>query len=306
MGCPARILPGMQRVSRVFVGSEALAIGAVTRHGLTRWFRRLHPDVYLPKFDQVTLHDRMIGAWLWSGRNGVIAGVAASALHGADWVDTDIPIELLSRKGPSRDGVIVRNERFCADETTVIKGLTVTTPARTAFDIARHLPRGQALARLDALARATPFAVNDVLALAKRYPGARGLKQLRKLMPLVDGGAESLKESWLRLLLIDAGFPVPTTQIPVYLNGRLFAVLDMGWEEYQVSAEYDGEVHRIVRSSYVKDHYRERTLPKLGWLNNRVIKEDSAIGVIDRVADALWSRGWQGRPAYPARSRSRR
>ncbi|ORW25454.1 hypothetical protein AWC18_02050 [Mycolicibacter nonchromogenicus] len=290
----------------VFIGSEALAIGAVTRHGLTRWFRRLHPDVYFPKFQQATLHDRIVGAWLWSGRRAVIAGVAASALHGAEWVNAEVPVELLGRKNPSPPGVIVRNERLSADEATVIKGLTVTTAARTAFDLARHLPRGQALARLDALARATPFGANDVLGIARRYPGARGLKQLRKLIPLVDAGAESPKESWLRLLLIDAGFPVPKTQIPVYAHGRLFAVLDMGWEEFKVSAEYDGEVHRTDRNSYVRDHYRERTLPQLGWLNNRVIKEDTVTGVIDRVANALWSRGWRGRPVYPARSRSRR
>ncbi|KLO28600.1 hypothetical protein ABW16_12695 [Mycolicibacter heraklionensis] len=293
-------------MQRVFIGSEALATGAVTRHGLARWFRRLHPDVYFSKFEQATLHDRITGAWLWSGRSGVIAGVAASALHGAEWVDADIPVELLSRKSPAPHGIIVRNERVADDEATCIRGLTVTTPARTAFDIARHLSRGQALARLDALARATPFCADDVLGLAKRYPGARGLKQLRKLIPLVDRGADSLKESWLRLLLIDAGFPTPKTQIPVYVGGRLFAVLDMGWEEFKVSAEYDGEVHRTVRSSYVKDHYRERTLPQLGWLNNRVIKEDTVVGVIDRVAHALWSRGWQGQPVYPARSRSRR
>lgn len=31
----------------------------------------------------------------------------------------------------------------------VRKGLPVTTPARTAYDLGRHLPRGQALARMD-------------------------------------------------------------------------------------------------------------------------------------------------------------
>lgn len=303
---PARILAGMQRVFR---GSEALADGAVTRHELARWFRRVHPDVYFPKFEQETMLDRIAGAWLWSGQGGIIAGVAASALHGAKWVDADIPIELLSRKNPPPHGIVVRNERCHDDEVGRIRGLAVTTPVRTAFDLARHLPRGEALARLDALAQATRFSVNDVLALARRYPGARGLKQLRRLLPLVDRGADSPKETWLRLLLIDAGFPVPKTQIPVYADGGLFAVLDMGWEEFKVSAEYDGEVHRMSRTSYVRDQLRERTLPQLGWLNNRVIKEDGAAGVVDRVARALWSRGWQGRPtypAYPARSRSRR
>ncbi len=37
----------------------------------------------------------------------------------------------------------------------------------------------------------------------------------------MDAGAQSPKETWLRLLLIDAGFPRPQTQIPVFDNGIL-------------------------------------------------------------------------------------
>lgn len=51
--------------------------------------------------------------------------------------------------------------------------------------------------------------------LAKRYPGARNLRRLRAALPIVDGGAASPKETQLRLLLIDAGLPTPTTQLPV-------------------------------------------------------------------------------------------
>ena len=129
--------------------------------------------------------------------------------------------------------IIVRNETLASDEVTHVTRraitLPVTTPPRTAFDLGRHLPRDQALARLDALARAAPFSAEDVLLLAKRYRGARGLRRLTDVLPLVDGGAASPKESWLRLLLVDAGFPTPTTQIPVHRNWRLIGVLDMGW-----------------------------------------------------------------------------
>ena len=46
---------------------------------------------------------------------------------------------------------------------------------------------------------------------------------------LRDGGAASPKETWLRLLFIDAGLPRPTTQIPaVREHGRLVRMLDMG------------------------------------------------------------------------------
>jgi hypothetical protein len=175
--------------------------------------------------------------------------------------------------------------------------LPVTTSARTAYDLGRHLPRGKAIARMDALARATSFSAEDVLLIAKRHHGARGSRRLRAALPLVDAGAASPKESWLRLLLIDAGLPAPTTQIPVRspVNGRYwpFAFLDMGWEDYRVSAEYDGDQHRTDRPQYVRDHRRQRKLERLGWINIRVINEDAPADVIDRARTALLSRGWR-------------
>ncbi len=172
--------------------------------------------------------------------------------------------------------------------------LSVTTPARTAFDLARHLPRGQALASLDALMRAAPFVIDDVLLLDGRYPRARGLRQLRELLPLVDGGAESPRETWLRLVLVDAGFPTPRTQIPVYSRWRLIARLDMGWEGVRVAAEYDREQHRSDRGQYVRDLRRHRALSRLGWIIVRVIAEDREADVIERVTRALRSRGLAG------------
>lgn len=281
-------------MGEVFLGSEAMAQGSLTEYELRRWHRTIFRDVYVPVRHQPTLRDRTGGAWLWSGRRGVIAGIAASALHGANWVDDDAPIEMIWNNTRPPRGLVVRDETYAPDEVTKVAGLPVTTPARTAYDLARHLPRAKAVARLDALARATPFSAEDVLLLAKRHRGARGLRRLRAALPLVDSGAASPKETWLRLLLIDAGFPTPTTQIPVYDGGYWpFAFLDMGWEEYRVSAEYDGDHHRKDRPQYVKDHKRQRKLERKTWINVRVINEDDPQDVIGRVYQALSSRGWR-------------
>lgn len=78
----------------VFVGSEALAHGALTRHELRRFYRRVLPDVYASKRAALTLEDRTAAAWLWSRRQGVVTGLAASAMLGAKWVDDEVPIEL--------------------------------------------------------------------------------------------------------------------------------------------------------------------------------------------------------------------
>jgi hypothetical protein len=277
----------------VFIGSEAIAAGELNDYQLRRWHRPIFRDVYMPKWDEPSLEDRILGAWLWSRRQATIAGAAASALHGAQWVGADTTIELVSKNARPQRGLIVRNETVAADEVTAIRRLPVTSVARTAFDLGRHLPRGQALARLDALMRATPFSLEDVSVLAKRYRGTRGLRRLGDVLPMVDGGAASPKESWLRLLLIDAGLPKPTTQIPVNDGWRLVGVLDMGWEDYMVAVEYDGDQHRTDRRQFVKDINRLAKFQDLGWIVVRVVAEHRPDDVVNRVYQALTRRGYR-------------
>jgi len=277
-----------------FVGSEALARGALTRHELARWYRRLLPDVYLADSREPSLRDRTVAAWLWSRRRGVIAGVAAAALHGADWVDATIPVELIWKNGRPPAGLVVRDDTLHPDEVTTVCGIPVTTKTRTAFDLGRHLERGDAVARLDALKRATAFKADAVLRLADRHPRARGLTSLRAVLPLVDGGAASPKETWLRLLLIDAGLPRPTTQLAVVESrGKRLRTLDLGWEDYMVGVEYDGDQHRTDRAQYAKDVHVKRTLAAFGWKVTFVIKEDRPDEIVGNVRDALVSRGWR-------------
>lgn len=277
----------------VFIGSEALARGVLTRHELARYHTRLLPDVYLPRGEVPTLRDRTLAAWLWSRRRAVVAGAAASALHGAQWVDPDHPIELVFANTRPPRGLVVRNDVLAPDEITKVAGIPVTTVARTAFDLGRHLTRDKALARLDALAWTGGLSTEAVAALAGRHAGARGIRSLRAVLPLVDGGAASPKETWLRLLLIDAGLPIPETQIPLPTRWGVTPVLDMGWRAFKVSAEYDGDQHRTDRRRYVWDLKRSRIIAAMGWLRVQVVKEDRRDDVVARVREALISRGWR-------------
>ncbi len=139
--------------------------------------------------------------------------------------------------------------------------------------------------------RAAPFDAGEVLALIDRYGPARGVCQLRELLPLVDAGAASPKESRLRLLLVDKGFQVPETQIPVLENGVPVAFLDMGWRELQLAVEYDGEQHRTDRMQYVRDVRRLPMVERKGWEVIRVLKEDSEAKVVTWVREAYLRRG---------------
>ena len=109
----------------------------------------------MPKHYQPSLRDRTVGAWLWSRQRAIVAGVAAAALHGAAWIDADTPIELIAENARSQRGLLVRDGHSKYEVTRVF--VPVTTVARTAFDLGRHLPRGTAVAGLDALMRPRHF-----------------------------------------------------------------------------------------------------------------------------------------------------
>jgi hypothetical protein len=109
---------------------------------------------------------------------------------------------------------------------------------------------------------------------------------VERLLDLVDAGAQSPKETWLRLLLLDAGFPRPQTQIPVFENGYPRYYLDLGWEEFMVAVEYDGEQHRTDSRQYRGDISRSEFLDGLGWRRIRVLAGDRGPAVVRRVAQA--------------------
>jgi hypothetical protein len=270
-----------------FLGSEALRAGTVTWHELAKHYRAVMPDVYLDRRAEVTMRTKTVAAWLWSHRQGVIAGTAAAALHGAQWIDDDTPVELIWRNARAPLGVKTRADLLLDGETQSTGALAFTTPARTAFDLGRRGTLGLCVARLDALARATDFTIDEVVQLAKRHPHTRGLRQLETALDLVDAGAQSPKETWLRLLLIRAGFPRPQTQIPVLgITGYPRYFLDMGWKDLMLTVEYDGDLHRTSRTQYVKDAERLEYLAQAGWTHLKVLAEHRGSDVIRRVRRA--------------------
>lgn len=271
-----------------FLGSEALASGALSPYSLRSRFTALHRDVYVPADAEMTAVVRAEAAWLWSRRRGVVAGRSAAALHGAKWVDGRLPGQILwgNRRPPT--GIDAWSDALADDEFTTIKGMRTTTPARTALDIACRERFGSAVAAIDALARATRVGGDDVAELAQRYSGRRGIRQARRVLQFVDPGAESPRETWLRLLLIRAGFPRPATQIPIRNEyGVLVASVDMGWEELRIAAEYDGDHHRMDRRQFNNDIHRAEILGELGWIHIRVTAADTEGTILRRVRAAF-------------------
>lgn len=276
-----------------FIGSEAPARGAVSRHQLRTRYCAVLPNVYLSRRVPPSLERRIAAAGLWSRGRGTFTGAAAAALHGTKWIPDGVPIELVYSNSRPPPGVLTRRYTLLDGETQTVAGRLVTTPERTAFDIGRRGAIHSAVARLDALAAATGFKVENILGISRRHPGSPGLRRLETALELVDAGAQSPRESYLRLLLIDAGFPRPQTQIPVLgADGVPVAHIDVGWEQYMVGVEYEGEQHQTDRRRYVYDIQRLEMLEQMGWLIVRVVAEDHRANIVRRVRVAMVECGW--------------
>ncbi|MGH3678020.1 MAG: endonuclease domain-containing protein [Mycobacterium sp.] len=284
----------MDEVPWPFLGSEALAAKAIPERAMRSLYEAVYPDVYVPSGIELTACQRAKAAWLWSRRRGVVAGQSAAALLGTRWVEPLQPAQLIYNNRRPPPLLAVHTDTLLAGETVQVDGITVTSAARTAFDLGRRTPLPKAIQQLDALAHVTDVKAVDIEALIAQHRGERGLAGLRRVLPLVDGGAESPQESTTRLVLIQAGFPIPQTQISVFNEyGDLLARIDMGWEQWRVGVEYDGAQHWTDPEQRERDIDRLVQLEAEGWIIIRVSSDLLRYRrgtLIARVGEALRSR----------------
>jgi hypothetical protein len=243
----------------------------MTVHRLRHDFTRVYRDVYVPRGTTITPRIRACAAGLFAGPDAVLAGWSSAALHGARWVDDRAPAEVI-RPGHRRPpaGMLVHDCRLEPVDECRIDGMRVTTAARCAFDLGRRFPRRQAIAALDDLCRNTRISIEDIELVAKRHPRTPGCRQLLEHLTVVDPGAESPPETHTRLVIVDAGLPRPETQIAHIERGWEFARSDMGWREWFVLVEYDGEHHWTDRRQRAWDLERAARIEALGWTVLRV------------------------------------
>ena len=278
-----------------FVGSEALAAGVVTRYQLATMYDAVFRDVFVLRGQAITPVEKAIAAWLWSRRRATVAGISAAALHGSLWIDAQLPAELNQRHRHKTRGIVLHSDELAVDEMCLVNGVPATTAARTAYDIGRRSGLTIAVIRLDALMQATDLKPIDVAALAERHRGARGMKQLREAINLCDAGAESPQETRTRLILTRANLRPKRTQIEVFDRfGVPVRRIDMGWDDWKVGVEYDGEQHWTDPGVRAHDIEWRANIEALGW---RIVHVSADMLryrphlIVERTRDALYAAG---------------
>ncbi|TCK21166.1 DUF559 domain-containing protein [Pseudonocardia endophytica] len=252
----------------VFRGSDAVAAGLVTwARLLGPGFERLLPDTYAAAGHESGLLLRSVAASRWSRGRGVLSGYSAAEVQEASCGPLGAPAEITVAEHVlrSRAGVTVRRGELHPDEVTMVDGLLVTTPLRTAFDLGRRLEFVEAVVAVDALARVHRFPPDLLLGVAVRYPRRRGVSRLTDVLSAADARSSSPPETRLRLVLTGAGLPRPAVQHPVLDDDRRRAVwLDLAYPRHRLGIEYDGGDH-LDPKQVVKDIERHTRLAAAGW-----------------------------------------
>jgi hypothetical protein len=261
----------------IFRGSAAVGAGLVTARRLQGpAFVRVLPDTWAARHLVPLGHaDRCRAVFRWSGGRGVIAGWAAAELSGAPCAPAGAPVDVvLPVRARAPAGVRVRRDRLHPGEIGWCDGVRVTTPLRTAFDLARGRDETAAVVAVDALAFRHGFAPDLLLNFAVRYRGLRGVAGVPGVLGLADRRAMSPPETRLRLLLVRAGLPRPEVQHSVLDDARRRAVwLDLAYPAPRVGIEYEGADHtgpdRVLR-----DATRVTRLVDAGWRIYRYTRFD--------------------------------
>lgn len=278
----------------MFLGSHALAEGLVTPRQLkSGLYRRLLRDVYA---DPGLTADHQLyarGASLLMTADAVLGGRSAACWFGAPFASSVDPVLAVvpprsAWRGPQ--GVRVHRSVLGANDIVTLEddGIRVTSPLRTAWDVAALETVPTAVGILDGMVRAGHLDLEawgrDLSAAHGRWRGSR----VAAVLPLVDGRSESPPESWVRVACSRAGLPAPVPQFVVVDAGDVLGRVDLAWPEHRLIVEYEGAYH-FDDLQIRRDDRRYERLVAAGW---RVIRLSAADlrdlrDVVERIGRAL-------------------
>ncbi len=214
------------------------------------------------------------------GPPAALSGATSLALHGISaahepTVHLTVPYD---RRVESRSGLIVHRAEFTEFDVVEVDGLAVFSLDLALADFLCDGDKRTAFAALDEAMRG--LSSDHCLKLRENVRdrlldrrSKRGIHRAHMLLALATGRAESPPESVLRLIVVEAGLPVPEAQYEITtIDGRHLYVLDMAWPELRIALEYDGFAAHEERSD--RDAERDQRLAGRGWVTIRATAAD--------------------------------
>lgn len=267
-------------------GFDTAALNQLRRDGALRVVRRgayvLGRATDGPDRSVAVHRERLAAVRRQYGDDVVVSHMSAAVLHGLPiWDDQLDRVQLIRNRrggGRTRSDVIVRGLPLRPGDVVQVDGLATTSIARTVLDLACQQPLRRGVAVGDAAVRAVSLCypyedLRPELAEQLRAAGGRtGIPRARQAIGLLDGRSESVGESASRVVLVQAGVPVPQLQYEVRdATGTLLGRSDFAWPEHRTLGEFDGRVKysgqlgEATEDVLFAEKRREDRLRAAGW-----------------------------------------
>jgi uncharacterized protein DUF559/putative AbiEi antitoxin of type IV toxin-antitoxin system len=275
----------------VAMGVGNRAIGARRSRGI---LDPLHRGVYAFGHRRLSIEGRWMAAVLAAGPGAVLSHRDAAALHGMRRAPQSRRVTVTTAADVQAPGLWVFARRTLdPEDVAVVRGIPVSSPARTLVDLAPMLTAAQLAATLGEADRRGLLDAAAVERALRRARGRHGQGH-RRLRAALDAhrvagvvlARSELEERFLDLTL-RAGLPRPLLNAPA--GG--FEV-DALWPAARVVVELDGWAHHKERAAAARDRDKTNRLQVAGYLVLRFLHGDVVgrpAAVAAAIRDALQS-----------------
>jgi hypothetical protein len=283
-------------LARPFTSAMAREVGVSARQLQGSRCRRLFRDVYVGTDIAITTELLATGVGLLLPPGTVVGESAAALIHGADVRRRSDPIPVVTCRDSQirRPGIHSSAALLEPGDIVWIGGVPVTSPVRTAFDLARRRDVIEAVVGVDAMLNRGGCRLEELAAYIASHRGWRGVRWADRAAFYAEPKAESPMESRQRMRFVLAGLPRPEAQVELFTASGLFvARLDHGWRKWKVGPEYDGEPHE---GNWRADNERQERIRAEGWWHRRYTSlsiQNGWVEMVDEVAAALLAAGWR-------------
>jgi len=280
-----------------FTRAEANSAGISDAMLRARRFRRLFRGLYILASVELTLTVWCRAALRISPVDAVISHHTALRLYGLE-IGDPWPLHVSTRTSThTRQQGIRMHQRKRRVDSTVIRGVAVTTPERTLVDIATKVSLVQLVQACDWMVH-QGHTTTERLAAYAVAAHLDGVRRLRRIIGHVRDGVESPMETVVRLMLVFVRLPEPGCNVVIVDSvGRFLARGDLVYVQHKVVVEYDGWHHERDARQRQRDIIRREKLEAAGWRVIVVTIADMADrrAVVQRVHRALVNHGYTGR-----------
>jgi len=251
------------RGQAIRLGMSSPAIGRRISAG--EWVR-VFQGVYRLAAAQPTWEQTAMAACLVAGPGAAASHRSAATLLGMPGVPRWPEVTVAYPRSVSVEGVIAHQSRILPPEDIgKLKGIPVTTAARTIVDLARIYPATKVGRMLDhALARRlVTRAELEARATGRRHDDV--LRQLLDERPATPRPMGSEFEACLFRGLREAGLPLPEPQYRVLMDDGSEVFLDFAYPDVKLAIEADSYIWHASLADWQRDRARNNELITLGW-----------------------------------------